>query len=142
MSERRTYWMHGADDVDEISPNAVSTHDLGAAAIWLLESLGNRIGGASEGHIPQEIAEQLEDITALYEEGNRVEVRGIIDRYPHFRFDFRDEPKMGTVSHGDGELLYVRMDENHPELDEWDNCIEFQADDTAACIRPIQKGAE
>jgi len=58
--------------------------------------------------------------------GQRVEFLADIDRFDAFCKDLRGET--GTVTYVDDHNIWVQLDEHHPELDEWDNCIQWSTD--------------
>jgi hypothetical protein len=67
--------------------------------------------------------------------GQRVEFTGVIDRFDFFCMDLKGE--RGTVSYVDDHNIWVKLDEHHPELDEWDNCIQWMVDgDCDDDVRP------
>ncbi len=66
--------------------------------------------------------------------GQRVEFLGTIDRYDGFWINRYDgfckdlRGEKGTVSYVDNDNVWVKLDNEHPELDEWDNCIQWMTD--------------
>lgn len=57
----------------------------------------------------------------------RVRITGVVDRFPHFLFHFSGEP--GRVHHVDEHQLSIQLDNHYPDLDEWDNQIQFETVD-------------
>ena len=55
--------------------------------------------------------------------GLRVKTIKPIDRFPDFLLD--ETELKGTVNEVNDDGIWVKMDKHIPELDEWDNCINF-----------------
>lgn len=50
--------------------------------------------------------------------GKRVRIKEEVENYPTI---FVEAGAIGTVTHIDDEMVWVKLDEYHAELDEWDN---------------------
>lgn len=58
--------------------------------------------------------------------GDRVELQRDVERYPQF---IAKKGLQGTVTKKDDEVFAVKMDNPLKGAEEWDNCIEWYAND-------------